>query len=98
MKCIAIEQELPGAKPEEFAMYAEDEAEMVWELIQQDKIREIYFRQDEDSAVIFLECQDIDEANQILTRLPFVSQGLIKFEVIGLRPYPGLKRLFRSSK
>jgi muconolactone delta-isomerase len=95
MKCIALEQELPGVTAEDFAQYAQEEAQMVWDLIQQDKIREIYFRQDENKAVIILECHDVKEAQTILAKLPFVSQGLIKFEVIALRPYPGMERLFK---
>jgi muconolactone delta-isomerase len=98
MKCIALEQDIPGIGNEEFSRYAEAEAQKVWELIQQEKIREIYFRQDQENAVIILECRDKEEAQQILATLPFVSHGLIKFEVIELRPYPGLERLFFSSK
>jgi hypothetical protein len=98
MKCIALEREIPGAGHEEFAKYSEAEAQKVWDLIQQEKIREIYFRQDQENAVIILECSDKKEAHEILATLPFVSQGLIEFEVIELRPYPGLERLFFSSK
>jgi hypothetical protein len=94
MKCIALERELPEATPEDFAKYADQEARKVWELIQQDIIREIYFRADRDSAVIVLESRDVTDAGEVLALLPYVTQGLIEFEIIPLKAYPGLGRLF----
>jgi hypothetical protein len=41
-----------------------------------------------------LECADLHEARSHLDTLPFVREGLIGFELIGLRPYPGFARLF----
>ena len=97
MKCIALERELPGATPEDFAMYGEEEALQVWNLIQQDKIREIFFHKDKNDAVIILECKDEKEAGEILDNLPFVIKGLTEFEVIPLKPYPGLERLIKNT-
>ena len=94
MKILALETELTGATLEDFARFAEAEARRVWELIQEEKIREIYFRGDQDSAVIILECRDLMEAQEYLDTLPFVKNGLIQFELIPLKPYPGLERLF----
>ena len=94
MKILALEHELPGADREDFATYAAEEAHQVWMLSQQDLIREIYFREDQDSAVLILECEDLAEAEGILASLPFVAQKLIEFELIPLKPYPGLGRLF----
>ena len=96
MKVIALEQELPGRSADDFTRYAEAEAHQVWQLIQEEKIREIYFRRDQDRAVILLECQDLTEAKEILATLPFVINNLIQFETIPLKPYPGLNRLFRE--
>ena len=95
MKILAFEVENPGVNPENFARYGEAEARRVWELVQEEVIREIHFRRDQNSAVIFLECQDLDEAQEILDTLPFVQNGLIRFDLIPLKPYPGLERLFR---
>jgi hypothetical protein len=41
-----------------------------------------------------LECADAAEAHRVLATLPLVRAGLIAFEVIPLKPYPGLARLF----
>jgi hypothetical protein len=94
MKILAFEVELPGVDPDDYARYGEAEARQVWGLIQEEKIREIYFRRDQNSAVIVLECRDLDEAIKILGTLPFVKNGLIRFDLVPLKPYPGLERLF----
>jgi hypothetical protein len=68
----------------------------VWELQQAGVLRELYFRQDEDSAVLMLECTDTIEAEKILNTLPLVEEGLITFDIIPLVPYPGFSRLFET--
>jgi hypothetical protein len=94
MKILAFEVELPGVNPDDYARFSEEEARQVWGLIQEEKIREIYFRRDQNSAVIMLECKDLDEAQGILNTLPFLKNGLIRFDLVPLKPYPGLERLF----
>jgi len=41
-----------------------------------------------------LEAADAAEAQAVLATLPLVRAGLIAFEVIPLRAYPGFARLF----
>lgn len=94
MKIIAIERELPETAEEDFAPHLAAEAAQVWELYRSGVFRELYFRQDQPTAVLVLECADIDEATSILDTLPLVSEGLIAFDIIPLIPYPGFSRLF----
>jgi muconolactone delta-isomerase len=96
MKIIALEHERAGAWPADNAARLEDEARAVWHLAQAGVVREIFFRQDRPQAVIVLEAESVEAAQDILARLPLVQAGLIEFEVIGLRPYPGYARLFAS--
>jgi len=96
MKILAIEHELPNAAPEVFQGHAQGEARKAWELHQAGRIRELYFRADRSTAVLVLECDSTEEANQILGELPFVREGLITFELIPLKAYPGFGRLFRE--
>ena len=44
-----------------------------------------------------LECESLDAAQQALATLPLVQNGLIRFELIPLRPYPGFARLFGTT-
>jgi hypothetical protein len=94
VRILALEVERPGATAEEFAPLLEREARAAWGLVQEDVIREIYFRADRDCAVLMLECDDLEQAESKLSELPVVAAGLIQFELIPLKPYPGFARLF----
>jgi muconolactone delta-isomerase len=96
MKILALERELPGAIAEEFQRFAKAEARTVWDLHQTGLIRELYFRADRHEAVLVLECATLEEAERVLSGLPFVKQGLITFELIPLVAYPGFERLFAA--
>ena len=94
MKILVLEKEVAGTTSEDFQPYLKAEARKVWELQQQNIIREIYFRTDRSCAVMILECHDVEEAEKNLKALPLVQANLIEFEIIPLKPYPGFERLF----
>jgi hypothetical protein len=96
MQIIALEKELTGANSHDFEPHLLAEAARAWELYQSGLIRQIYFRQDWPGAVLILECSSIAEAETALETLPLVQQGLIAFDFIPLKPYPGFARLFGS--
>ena len=98
MKILALEHELPDATRRDYQRHAKDEARAAWELHQSGLIRELYFRADQQSAVLVLECSSTAEAAEILAGLPFVREGLIAFELIPLRAYPGFARLFEAPR
>ena len=97
MKILALEKEVPGTPAAAFAPHLRAEAARVWELQQSGVLRESYFRQERSDAVLILECADAGEAHRVLATLPLVQAGLIAFEVIPLKPYPGLARLFADA-
>lgn len=94
MKLLALERDKPGTTDAEFAPHLKAEAARAWVLYQQGFFRELYFRRDEHTAVLVLECSGTDEAKTILSTLPLVQLGLITFELLPLVPYPGFERLF----
>lgn len=96
MKILALEHELPNATAERFQEYAVAEARQVWDLYQAGVIRESYFRADRSEAVLVLECQSVEDAQEALSTLPFVQNKLITFELIPLKAYPGFERLFEK--
>ncbi|KAA3656073.1 MAG: superoxide dismutase [Chloroflexi bacterium] len=98
MKILAIEHEVPDKKAADFERHLRNEALRAWELMQADVMREMYFREVRHEAVLVLECEAVQAAQDVLNTLPLVAEGLIRFEVIGLRPYPGLARLFAHSE
>jgi hypothetical protein len=95
MKILALEQPTEGVTTQDFKPHLVQEAKKVWELQQNDIIREIYFN-NEGNAVLILECADINEAESFLNELPLVKKGLISFKIMSLSPYPGFSRLFKE--
>ena len=96
MKILALEQENPNAKTANFAPHLDAEARHAWDLTQQGIIREMYFRADRPEAVLMLECETMEAAEEVLASMPLVQAGLISFECIPLKAYPGFARLFKD--
>ena len=96
MKILAMEKEMPGVTAEQFKPRLKAEALRVWELYQAGVFRELYFRADRPDAVLVLECADVEAARHTLDTLPLVKEGLTTFDLIPLRPYPGLAKLFAA--
>lgn len=94
MQFLAIEQDVPGVAPSAFGPVLRPEAEEVWRLQQAEVIRGAWFTRTDHRAILLLECGDEDEARRHLDGLPLVRAGLIAFELLPLRPYDGLARLF----
>jgi muconolactone delta-isomerase len=95
MRILAIERPVDGIGDDRFTPeLAATEARRAWELHQAGTIRELWFRADQATAVLALECEDMAAAEEALATLPLVAAGLIRFEVLPLRAYPGFARLF----
>lgn len=97
MKILAIEKEKPGLRPVNFEPHLEDEASNVWKLYLEGFIREIYFNET-NNAVLVLEAEDKNSAQKKLNEFPLVKEGLITFDLVELKPYSGLSRLFMPEK
>jgi muconolactone delta-isomerase len=98
MRILAIERTVDGVDESAFTPeIGVAEARMAWDLHQAGVIRELYFLADEPMAVLMLECADVAEAESALASLPMVAAGLIEFEVLPLRAYPGFARLFEPT-
>jgi muconolactone delta-isomerase len=98
MRILAIERPVDGVTDDDFTPeLGAAEARRAWDLQQAGVIRELYFRADESAAVLVLECTDAAEAEGALATLPMVAAGLIRFEVVPLRAYPGFGRLFGAT-
>lgn len=94
MKILAIEKEITSDRPENYETILADEARFVWQLQQEGTLREIYFNQNKN-AVLILECENINAAQQCLSNFPLVKNKLIQFEINELQSYTGFERLFK---
>lgn len=97
MKILAIEHETPGLSAPDFHPHLEAEARGAWKLYRDAVIREMYFTQEDHRAVLVMECGDREEAREYLDSLPLVQAGLIRFEILPLKPYDGFERLFKEN-
>ncbi len=94
MKIIAIEKEITRRTPEDFEPFLREEAHHLWQLYNSDVVREVYFRTDDHTVVIIMECDSLVHAKEIVAEFPLVQNKLIEFELIPLKPYDGFERLF----
>ncbi|MBK6348101.1 MAG: superoxide dismutase [Bacteroidales bacterium] len=95
MKFLAIENENTNEHVIFSGELLREEALKVHQLYLDGIIREIYFN-DDHCAVLMLECKSKEEAEEILSSLPLVQNGLISFSLTQLKPYTGFERLFNS--
>ncbi len=72
-----------------------DEAARVWQLIEEGRIRQIWFTRPAQDAVMLLEEASMAAAQATVQTLPLVRGGLIRCDVLELTAYTGLERLHR---
>jgi hypothetical protein len=93
VKILAISNDLGDIDWTKESDTLEREALQVYQLYQNGYLREIYFNED-TNAILMLECESIEKANELLNSLPLVKKGLIGFQVMSLHPYTGYDRIF----
>jgi len=89
---LAVEKEIENVQSAFDDRLLREEALKVHQLYLDGIIREIYFNEDH-CAVLMLECKSKAEAEEILSSLPLVKGGLIRFDITQLKPYSGFERI-----
>lgn len=97
MKVLALGRDVGSPDDPRFAELRPAEARRAWELYQADILRELYFRADRSNGVLVFEVPDLAAARTAVDSLPLVAAGLIDFDLVALRPYPGFARLFAEA-
>lgn len=97
MKVLALGFDVVAQDDPRFPEIRPAEARRVWDLYQADVLREVYFRADRPNGVLLFEVPDLAAARAAVDSLPLVAAGLVDFELVPLRPYPGYARLFRET-
>jgi len=92
MKILAISRYLKDVDWEKMNETLKHEAYEAYKLYLNEKVREIYFTENDD-AVLILECKNIIEARLLLNKLPLVREKIISFKFHELRPYNGYSRI-----
>jgi hypothetical protein len=95
MKFLAIEKENTSESGAFNSEMLSAESYRVHQLYLAGILREIYFN-NENCAVLILECTGREEAENALAGLPLVQNGLIGFDLMELKPYTGYERIINS--
>lgn len=77
MRILCLDIPAPGASLEKYAPHLNAEALHAWGLYKSGFIRDIYFRQDRPGVAIFLECDSVDEAMNVMAEFPLAKAGLL---------------------
>ncbi len=97
MKVIVIATRKQDAKPEAFAPYLEDEANVALTMYKDEYVREIYSREDGKGAVVVFEADDVNHAKRLFGQLPLAKAGLLNAEFYGTKPYRGIVANIKGS-
>lgn len=87
-KDVAAEQAMP---------YVQAEAQKVWEKYSADVVRSIHYIANMSGAVLMCEAESLSAMQKIADEFPMVKAGVLKMEVLPLKPYTGLESLFAKS-
>jgi hypothetical protein len=82
---ISVEQVLPHVKAE---------AEAVWQKYSADILRSIHYITDMSGAVLMCEAANLEAMQEIAAQFPMAQAGVLKFEILPLKPYTGFESLF----
>ena len=73
------------------------EAETVWQKYLAEIVRSVYYIADMSGAVLMCEALSLEAMQEIATQFPMAQAGVLKFEILPLKPYTGLESLFAKS-
>ncbi|SIO32072.1 YciI family protein [Halodesulfovibrio marinisediminis] len=93
MKILAIDKVMPDATPDKVKETFMKEVNHTVKMYLADVVREMYFRQDRSGTVLVLEAPSMEEARNLIDKMPLVQAGLIDFDLIPLGPFVPLALL-----
>lgn len=97
MKIFVLAKRRGDVAVEAIRPHIKEEIEAVWRLYAQGVVREFYARADQGGpAVLAVESESVEAAQQALAALPLVELGLLDLELIPLAPFNGLAQLFAN--
>lgn len=94
MQVLVIAKVAEGVSAEQVTPYIAAEATEVWNAYAADMLRSIYYIADMSGAVLLWEAPSVEIVEAALSKFPMIDRGLLKREIIPLKPYVGLASLF----
>ncbi|MEC6996805.1 MAG: muconolactone Delta-isomerase family protein [Pseudomonadota bacterium] len=92
MKFFVIGKRKEEIKPEQFAEFADLEAEMAIQLFREEFIRELYSIKGGKGACMIVEANDENEIREKLKELPFVKNNYLNIDIFEVKPYRGFMK------
>ena len=89
MKFFVIGKRKEDIKPEQFAEFADLEAEMAIQLFREEFIRELYSIKGGKGACMIVEAENENEILEKLEELPFVKNNFLNIDIMEVKPYRG---------
>jgi muconolactone delta-isomerase len=96
MQFLALSKRSSGVTGEQLDAHAVAEARVEHELVSEGHVRSIHMCPERPGSMVILEAGSLEEAQQLLARLPMVRDGLIGFGVSRMLPYTGYAALFKD--
>lgn len=97
MQFLLIARVAEGVSMEQVLPHVKAEAKAVWEKYSSEIVRSIYYIADMSGAVLICEAANKEAMQEIAAQFPMAEAGVLKFEVLPLKPYTGLESLFAKS-
>jgi hypothetical protein len=97
MQFLVLARVAEGVAMEQVIPHVKAEAEAVWQKYSAEIVRSIYYIADMSGAVLMCEAPDLESMQEITAQFPMARAGVLKFEILPLKPYIGLESLFAKS-
>lgn len=94
MQFLLIARVVEGVSMEQVLPHVKAEAEAVWQKYTGEIVRSIHYIADMSGAVLMCEAANLETMQEIVSQFPMVKAGVLKMEVLPLKPYTGLESLF----
>ena len=97
MQFLILARVTQGASIEQVLPHVKAEAEAVWQQYSAEILRSIHYIADMSGAVLLCEAPNLESMQAIAAQFPMAKSGVLKFEILPLKPYTGLESLFAKS-
>jgi hypothetical protein len=94
MQFLVLARVAEGISMEQVLPHIKAEAEAVWQKYSAEIVRSIYYIAYMSGAVLTCEAPDLPAMEEIAAQFPMAKAGVLKFEILPLKPYTGFESLF----
>ena len=94
MLFLILGRVVDGTTTEQILPFVKPEAAKVWEYYAADRVRSVYYFADISGAMLMYDAANLAEVEAAVAAFPMAKAGVLRFEIIPLKPYLGIEQLF----